>query len=60
MIGRLFNFVLLATLICVIGRALLSPGQRRTLHSLFQTIAMALLASALLISALCLSGFISR
>jgi hypothetical protein len=60
MIGRLFNIFLLAILAWALTRALCSPAQRQALHGLFQTIAVALLLSALLLSALCLGGWISR
>jgi len=60
MLGRLFNLFLLATLGYVAARALLNRTQRQTLHQLFQTIALALLGSALVLSILCLGGWISR
>jgi hypothetical protein len=60
MIGRLFNLILLAALAATILRALLSPARRKELHQLFQTVAVALLLSALLLTGLVLGGWISR
>jgi hypothetical protein len=60
MIGRIVDIFLLAILAWALVRALCSPVQRQSLHGLFQTVAVALLLSTLLLSALCLGGWISR
>lgn len=60
MLGRLFNFLLLAAAATVLLRALLAPAQRKALHELFRVIAFALLLSSAILVTLTLTGWLGH
>jgi len=58
--GRLFDLILFSTLAVLLARALLKPAQLQALHRLFRVLAIALLASTVIMVTLIASGWVSR